>query len=130
LHASESLKGVGCFNLLLSLKVFSEGGDLIFLEDVEIGHVYTDLLSYDADEPACRDDNLLLTGLILDLSGEDKDKFLESAIEGGLKEDADRRTEDLDRLKEFMCDNLNSRGAEEFMLFRDSFQEDLIGDIP
>ncbi len=123
LDGSGSLKGVGFFNLLLSMKVFLEGGDVVFLEDVEIGHVYTDLLAYERNKEGFEDDSLLLTGLFLDLAGVETE---DPIIETGSKERIDEREKGMDYLKEFICDNLNERTVESFMEFRESFQEELI----
>jgi len=126
LDVSGSLKGVGCFNLLLSLKVFLDGGEVVFLEDTKIGHIYTDLLSYEVDTASCRDDVTLLTGLLLDLSGQDSIENIaefsqEDSVEDS-KEGIEEREKNMNFLKELICDKLNKRTVESFMEFRDSFE--------
>ncbi len=119
LNGSVGLNGVGQFNLLMSLKVFLEGGEIRFLEDVHIGHIYTDLLSYVPNKEACRQDKAMITKLFLDLA-----EVEESKGEDELSESISSQTiEVVDAMKEFICDNLNERSFGDFVEYSNSFNE-------
>jgi len=119
LGGSNGLNGVGTFNILMSLKVFLEGGEIRFLEDAHIGHIYTDILSYDKDEEACAGDKAIITELFLHLVG--MEALAETPEEE--KDLIDKRADDLNSIKYFISKNLKERDFHSFIEFQNSFNE-------